>query len=60
MLTIDRFREIQKMELEQLRTLETHEKMIWLRAKLDMNTPSVSAGSNNITVNRENLIFDSM
>lgn len=59
-MTLDRFRELQTMETEKLATLQTHEKVIWLRWMIDNNTPSVAQGSNELTVDRENIISDSM
>ena len=59
-MTLDRFRELQAMETEKLATLPTHEKVIWLRWMIDNNTPSVAQGSNELIVDRENIISDSM
>lgn len=48
------------MKTTELKTLSTKEKVVWLRWKIDSNTPSVAAGSNDLVVDRENLISDAM
>jgi hypothetical protein len=48
------------METHELKKLATHEKVIWLRWMIDSNTPSVTQGTNSLTVDRENLIADAM
>lgn len=60
LLTIERFRELQTLESEKLKSLPTHEKVIWLRWMIDSNTPVVTQGSNDLVVNRDNLIADAM
>lgn len=59
-LTLDRFRQLQTMKTEELSQLPTHEKVIWLRWIIENNTPSVATGSNDLIVNRDNLISDAM
>lgn len=48
------------METAQLRLLPTHEKVIWLRWTIDNNTPAVTQGTNDLVVDRDNLIADAM
>ena len=44
----------------EMKELQTHEKMIWLKCKLEKETPNLTLGSNSITVNRNQLLTDSM
>ena len=63
-LTIERVRELQELDpvrhQGQLAGLPTHEKVLWLKLKLDKQAPNVTAGANEITVSRENLLADSL
>lgn len=63
-LTIDRVRYLTGLDPETnsdvLGQLPTHEKVIWLRLKIDEKAPHVTAGANEITVDRENLLSDSL
>ena len=43
-----------------LKELPTHEKIIWLKLKIDKMAPKITAGATEITVSRENLLADSM
>lgn len=47
-------------DLSKLEDLPTHEKVIWLKLKIDKMAPSVTAGANEITVDRENLLADGL
>ncbi len=46
--------------LVELENLPTHEKLIWLKLKIDKQAPNVTAGSNEINVDRENLLLESL
>ena len=65
-LTIERVRELQGLnpelgtQLRKLESLPTHEKILWLKLKIDKMTPNVTAGANQITVSRENILSDSL
>lgn len=43
-----------------MKELQTHEKMIWLKCKLEKETPNLTLGSNSITVDRHSLLADSI
>ena len=57
---MDRIRQITKMDTQQLKQLDTHEKSLYFKIKLDQETPPIHQGANAINVNREFLISDSM
>jgi E3 ubiquitin-protein ligase HUWE1 len=57
---VDRMRQIMKMDIPELSQLETSEKALYLKIKIDQETPPVHQGANSISVNREFLISDSM
>lgn len=63
-LTIERVRYLTGLDpvthSSQLGDLPTHEKVIWLRLKIDSKAPHVTSGANEITVDRENLLSDSL
>ena len=63
-LTVDRLRQLQDMDADRdynmLKELPTHEKIIWLKLKIDKMAPKITAGATEITVSRENLLADSM
>jgi len=64
-LTIGRVHELKSLDpeaqLSQLKALATHEKLIWLKLKLDSEAPAaVTSGANEITVSRENLLADAL
>ena len=44
------------MEASQLIELPTHEKVVYLRAMIDKNTPSVTQGVNLLVVDRESIL----
>lgn len=44
----------------QLEQLPTHEKVLWLKLKIDKAAPKITAGATQITVSRENLLADSL
>ena len=56
----NRLQEIINMEASQLIELPTHEKVVYLRAMIDKNTPSVTQGVNLLVVDRESILQDSM
>ena len=63
--TIDRIRQLEEMDPEdnisELSNLPTHEKVIWLKLKLDKEAPrTITTGANEISVSRENLLSDSL
>ena len=49
-LTIERVRELTQLDPDrnrhQLEQLATHEKLIWLKLKIDKEAPSITAGAN--------------
>ena len=59
-ITINRIKEIQNLhevaDKEELETLPTHEKILWLKNMLDKNTPNVTLGANSIVVSRDSLM----
>mmetsp|Transcript_20001 Transcript_20001/g.23687 ORF Transcript_20001/g.23687 Transcript_20001/m.23687 type:complete len:220 (+) Transcript_20001:237-896(+) len=63
-LTIERVRELTRLDPDRdsttLKGLATHEKLIWLKMKIDREAPSITAGASKITVSRENLLADSL
>ena len=63
-ITFDRILEIQTYDeawqQNEMKELQTHEKMIWLKCKLEKETPNLTLGSNSITVDRNQLLTDSM
>ena len=63
-MTVGRLRQLQDINVDrdqrQLEQLATHEKIIWLKLKIDKMAPKITAGANEITVSRENLLADSM
>lgn len=63
-LTIERVRELTRLDphndSRQLVYLPTHEKLLWLKLKIDREAPSVTAGANQIKVDRENLLSDAL
>jgi len=62
MLTIERVRQLVALNpgSSELRSLPTHEKLIWIKLKLDKEAPNITAGANQINVDRENLLSDSL
>ena len=52
----NRLPEIINMEASQLIELPTHEKVVYLRAMIDKNTPSVTQGVNLLVVDRESIL----
>ena len=55
-----RVHEIAKMSVEEKKALETNEKVLALKMKLDEAMPNITHGTNEIEVNRECLIQDSL
>ena len=47
-------------DIRLLEALPTHEKIIWLKLKIDKEAPKITAGANEISVDRENLLADSL
>ena len=47
--------------ISELSNLPSHEKVIWLKLKLDKEAPrTITSGANEISVSRENLLSDSL
>lgn len=46
--------------MQELEELPTHEKVLWLKLWIDKEAPSITAGANEISVDRENLLADSL
>ena len=60
-LTADRVKVIQEMtSTEAARDLTTRDKLIWFRHQVDHNTADFTQGYNELRINRENMIQDSM
>jgi hypothetical protein len=60
LLTMDRVNMISKMGTGELRQLPTNEKALALKIRLDKETPNIIRGANQIKVNREFLVADSV
>ena len=48
------------MNKDELEALETFEKVVYLQAMIDKNTPAASIQHNYLEVDRENIVADSM
>lgn len=56
----NRLLEIINMDSSELIELQTHEKVVYLRAMIDKNTPSITQGVNLLVINRESILQDSI
>lgn len=56
----DRMKEIQLMDVEQVISCKTNEKLIWFITQIQDNTIPFAQGYNQIVVNRETIFHDSM
>ncbi len=48
------------MDSSELIELQTHEKVVYLRAMIDKNTPPITQGVNLLVINRESILQDSI
>jgi hypothetical protein len=59
-ITTERVQQIQHMNETEVSKLSTRDKLIWFNHRIDQNTVDFTSGFNEITINRENIIQDSM